>query len=330
MPFESGPILAAFSYVSQSSEPVLSYQNIELVGMESTPEESIMAEVKQRAVGVKNRVKEDSLSLVAAGVAFYIFLSIFPALASVISIYGLIADPQTVENHVSAMASFMPEQVLNILSERMTSLAETADRSLTFGVVIGIVVSLWSANKAMKAIANALNIAYDAEEERGFVKLNLTTLGLTLLSAVVFIVAIFAVVVVPIIVSAFLTQQSAAVLTTLLSWALFLALLVGMCLLLYNIAPDRGRRNWKELLPGAVVAGALLIVASMGFSFYVANFGKYDEQYGALGAVVVTLLWLFIGAFIFLLGAELNAERIQHHADRARKQSAGQGPQAAS
>ena len=250
-----------------------------------------MVELKKTALGVKKRIEEDSLSLVAAGVAFYIFLSIFPALASAISIYGLVADPQTIQNHVAAAGSFVPDEVMGILEERLQILASREDGTHIWGMTLGILISIWSANKAMKALAWALDIAYDTNESRGFIKFNATTLALTLLSIVAFIVAVSVVVIVPIIVSVFLSQQTAAVFTTLVSWALFLLLLVGMCLLLYNFAPDRQQRNWKELIPGAVITAILFIIASSGFAFYVANFGKFNEEYGALGAVVVTLLY---------------------------------------
>ncbi len=275
-----------------------------------------MVELKKTALGVKKRIEEDSLSLVAAGVAFYIFLSIFPALASAISLYGLVADPQTIQNHVAAAGSFVPAEVMGILEERLQILASRENGTHIWGMTLGILISLWSANKAMKALAWALDIAYDTNESRGFIKFNATTLALTLLSIVAFIVAVSVVVIVPIIVSVFLSQQTAAVFTTLVSWALFLFLLVAMCLLLYNFAPDRRHRNWKELVPGAVITAILFIIASSGFAFYVANFGKFNEEYGALGAVVVTLLWIFIGAFIFLFGAEINAERVSRSRDR--------------
>lgn len=271
-----------------------------------------MTAVKQTAFGIKDRVKKDRLSLVAAGVAFYTFLSIFPALATVISIYGLVADPQMVQQHIISMSGVVPKDVMDIVSVRMEKLASSGDSSLTLGVVIGIVVSLWSANKAMKAVSESLNIAYDKREDRGFIRINLVTLLLTLLSSIGFIVALSVVVIVPIFVSVFLSQNSAEVAITLISWVVFIALLVGMFLVLYRFAPARtGRPRWIDLLPGALFSAFLFVLASLVFSFYVSNFGKYDEQYGALGAVVVTMLWLFIGAFIFLLGAELNAERNQ-------------------
>ena len=272
-------------------------------------------ELKRQLIGVKQRIKDDSLSLMAAGVAFYVFLSIFPALASVISVYGLVADPQTVQTHISAMEDFMPQEVLSIVSERLNSLAQTGGGALSFGVVVGILVSLWSANKAMKAVAKALNIAYGTAEGRGFFKFHLVTLGLTLFATLAFIIALTVVVAMPLLVNIFLTRQ-AEIFTTLLSWCLYLGVLIGMYLIIYSVAPDRRGKGWRELLPGALVSALLFLIASTAFSFYAANFGQYEQEYGALGAVMATMIWLFIGAFIFLVGAELNAERIESHDER--------------
>lgn len=269
-----------------------------------------MSDLKQTAVELKARIKDDDLGLVAAGVAFFGFLSVFPALATVISIYGLIADPQSVQSHISAMSGTVPQEVLNIISRRMESLASSKSSSLTFGFLFGLLLSLWSANKAMKALAKALNIAYDTEEDRGFVKRNAVTLALTLLASIVLIIAMAVVIIVPVLVSTFLSQQTAAVLTTVLSWLLFIALLTGLFLVLYRYAPANHQHDsWTSLVPGAVFASLGFVIASVGFSYFVSNFGRFDAQYGVLGAVVVMMLWLLIGAFIFLVGAELNAER---------------------
>lgn len=270
-----------------------------------------MAKIKAFVLGVLSRISSDRLSLVSAGVAFYIFLSIFPALAATISIYGLAADPQAVQSHVATLGEFMPKEALSMISARIRDLTSSQDSSLTVGLVIGIVLSLWSANKAMKGVAQALNIAYDRKEDRGFIKVNAVTLALTLASSIAFIVALSVVVVVPILINAVLSMQSFEWVAIASSWTVFIVVLVGMFLLIYYFAPALHERGWRDLLPGAIVAAVLFLIASVGFSLYVANFGKYDKQYGALGAVVITLLWLYIGSYIFLLGAEINAQRNQ-------------------
>lgn len=274
-------------------------------------EEFELAKIKAFVWGVSGRISSHRLSLVSAGVAFYIFLSIFPALAATISIYGLAADPEVVQNHVETLGQFMPKEALSMISARIRDLTSSQDSSLTFGLMIGIALSLWSANKAMKGVAQALNIAYDREEDRGFVKVNAVTLALTLASSIAFIVALSVVVVVPILINAVLSIQSIEWIAIASSWTVFIAVLIGMFLLIYYFAPALHEWGWRDLLPGAIVAAILFLIASVGFSLYVANFGKYDKQYGALGAVVITLLWLYIGSYIFLLGAEINAQRNQ-------------------
>lgn len=270
---------------------------------------------------LQKRVVDDNLSLVAAGVAFYIFLSIFPALATAISLYGLISDSQDIQRQISLLRDFMPPEVLEIVAERAKSLASNHTRTLTLGMLGGFVVSLWSANRAMKAIAGALNIAYDIVEDRNIIKINIITLSLTFFSTVVFVIALIVVVVVPVFVATYLSSQATEVLTTLASWAVYIGVIVGMFLVLYGYAPARHGRPWRELFPGAAVATFMLIAASIAFSMYVVNFGKFDEQYGALGAVVVTMLWLFIGAFIFLIGAEINADNRQKKTGKARSRN---------
>jgi len=259
---------------------------------------------------VVSRTTNHNLSLVAAGVAFYAFLSVFPAIATVISVYGLIADAETVQQNISDMSGLIPPDARNILTVRMQDIANNRETSLTLGLIAGIAVSLWSANRAMKATAQALNVAFDEQEDRSFLMFNLITLGLTIVSSFVALIALIVVVLLPVIVSAFLSQDSVMMLTVFTSWSTLILMLTGVFVTLYRYAPSRNHRpQVTKSLPGALFSTLMIVVGSIAFSFYVSNFGSYDEQYGTIGAVVVTMLWLYLCSYIFLLGAEVNAAR---------------------
>lgn len=261
------------------------------------------------AKGVYARINDHHLTLVAGGVAFFAFLSVFPAIATTISLYGLVADAGTVQENIDAITGFIPAEVKELLFSRMRDVASEQNSTLTWGLVVGILVSLWSANKAMKAVAKGLNITYEKKEDRGFLKINIVTLALTIVTSLVSILVIVIAVVLPIVVNYFLSQGTAQVLTLVLSWVLLVAVLMGLFLLLYRYAPARDRRpHIKDSMPGALFSTTLIIVGSIAFSFYVKNFGTFDEEYGAIAAVVITLLWLYLGSLIFLIGAEFNGE----------------------
>lgn len=258
---------------------------------------------------LSKRLENDNISLVAAGVAFHVFLSIFPALAVAVSAYGLIFDVQSINEQIDALRGVLPQEALTLVADRAQSIVTNRDETLTWGLILASLLSLWSANRAMKATATALNITYNFKEDRNFIKKNLVTLALTAFSTFISVIILTIVVVVPVFVTVYLNAQTTETATAIISWLIFIGVLVGLFWVLYSYGPARHRRPWRALLPGACVAAALVVAASTAFSLYVVNFGKYDEQYGALGAVVVTLLWLYLGAFIFLLGAEINAER---------------------
>lgn len=269
----------------------------------------MLKRIKKLGVGVYTRADDHYLSLVAAGVAFYAFLSVFPAIATSVSLYGLVADAGTVRENIDTITGFIPAEVKELLFSRMKDVATDQNSTLTLGLVVGILVSLWSANKAMKAVAKGLNITYEENENRGFLKINLVTLALTIVTSLVSILIIVIAVVLPIVVNYFLSQGTAQVLTLILSWILLIGVLMGLFLLLYRYAPAREvRPHIRDSVPGAVFSTTLIIISSIAFSFYVKNFGKFDEEYGAIAAVVITLLWLYLGSFIFLLGAEFNGE----------------------
>jgi membrane protein len=257
---------------------------------------------------VRREVKHDNLSIVAAGVAFYAFLSVFPGLAALIAVWGLLADPAAVQEQLLSFGAVLPAEARTLLADQLTRLAGTADTTLGWGAVLGVLVALWSANKGMKALVAALNIAYGRSEKRNAIVLNLFTLALTLAALAAVLVALGLVIAAPGVLGALGLGGLGQLLVTTLRWPLLAALVLLGLAVLYRYAPCRATPRWRWVSPGSALATALWLLASGGFALYVARFGKYNETYGALGAVVILLMWLFVGAFVVLLGAEVNSE----------------------
>lgn len=257
---------------------------------------------------VKDQISEDNLGHIAAGVAFYWLLALFPALVALISTYGLAADPSDVERQLLRLAGMLPDYVRALLAGQLRAIVSGNPEALSFGVIAGFLFTLWSATKGVNALIVALNIAYDEEEKRGFFRLSFTALGLTL-GAVLFAALTLALVVALPAALAWLPLGSwteAAAL--LLRWPLLgAALMLGLSTL-YHFGPSRRRPRWRWASSGAAGVTAAWLVASIGFSFYVANFGRYNETYGSVGAVIFLLMWFWIGAYLVLIGAEVNAE----------------------
>jgi membrane protein len=255
--------------------------------------------------------QRDQVPLMAAGVAFYSFLALFPAMIAAVLLYGLVRDPQDVEAQSRELTKALPADAASLLTDQLKAIASTPHQSLGLGLLVSLVLALWSASGGVGNIMSAVNIAYDEEETRGFVKRRLLALGLTL-GAIVFVVVALA-----------LVAAAPAVLDGLigggpLRWALeaarWLGLVVVMAValaLLYRLAPDRDDPQLRWVSVGAVVATVIWVVASLGFSFYVDSFGSYNKTYGTLAGVVILLLWLWITMFVVLLGAEINAEAEQ-------------------
>jgi membrane protein len=260
------------------------------------------------AIRVKRDLKDDDISIVAGGVAFYGFLSVFPALAALLSIYGLLADPADVQRQVSAMTAFAPAEVKGMIESVMSQLAAGSSRTLSLGVAFSVLLALWSAAKGVKALIAALNIAFGEEERRGAIKLNAVALLFTLGAIVFGLVAVGAVVALPGLLGKLGLGAAGELLIRWLRWPVLAAMLLGALGVLYRYGPSRQAPRWRWVTPGSVVAAALWIGGSALFSWYVSNFGKYDKVYGSLGVIVILLTWFLLTAYVVLLGAELNAE----------------------
>ena len=240
--------------------------------------------------------------------AFYAFLSLFPAIIAAITAWGLFADPKEIREQTEALTDPMPKAAAQVLTRQINALTNTPGQSLGIGLVITLALALWSASGGVGNLMTAVNLAYDEEETRGFIKRKALALGLTLAAIVFMLLAIGLVVVAPAVMDAVGLSTIFRTLFEVGRWIL-VAVLVSVALaVLYRIAPDRDSAQIRWVSVGAVVATVLWLIASLGFSLYVDNFGNYNKTYGSLAAVVVLLLWLWITSYAVLFGAEINAE----------------------
>jgi membrane protein len=257
---------------------------------------------------VRTEVKADNVSLLSGGVAFYALLALAPGLVATVSIYGLVADPSSIGRRVNDLLGAAPVEVRNLVETQLRSITESSHAKLGVGAVAGFVVAVWSAAKGMKHLVTALNVAYDEDETRGFLRLRAISLLLTVAAIVFVTLAVFVVAVLPSALGDSALGTAGRWSIDVLRWpALGLGLVVGLAVL-YRYGPDRDEPKWRWVSPGAVFATVAWLIASLLFSLYAANFGRYNETYGSLSAVIVVMLWLFLTVAAVIVGAELNAE----------------------
>jgi membrane protein len=259
---------------------------------------------------------EDNLSLVAAGVAFYAFLAFVPLLAALVLTYGLVAEPESVVRHIQDITTVMPADAARIIGDQLLSVTQTAQGKKGFGLVVALFLALYGAMRGATSIVTALNIVYEEKETRGIVKTNLLSFAITVGTVLVGVVAILAVSAMGY-VDQLLPTSSPAVHTALrvVFWAAAALAGSGAIAALYRYGPNRDKAKWRWLTPGSIAATLLWLAATVGFGIYVSNFGNYNATYGSLGAVVVLLMWLYLSAYVLLMGAEMNAE-LEHQTER--------------
>ena len=263
---------------------------------------------KDIAWRVYDQFSQDRVMSVAAGVTYYALLALFPAVAALVSIYGLFADPGTIESNLSALAGVLPGGALEIIGEQVKRIASKGGGTLGFGFILGLVISLWTANAGMKALFDALNIVYDEREKRGFVALNIQSIAFTVGGMAFILLALGGIVALPILLDVVGLRSGTEWLLSIGRWPALLAIVVLALALVYRYGPSRERAQWKWVTPGSLVAAVLWLAASMLFSWYVSNFGNYNETYGSLGAVIGFMTWIWLSSIVILMGAEVNAE----------------------
>jgi membrane protein len=269
----------------------------------------------------KQQLGEDNLTIVSAGVAFYGFVAVVPALVAMVALYGLVADPSQVTDQVTALATVLPGEVLPLLKEQMIRITSN-DQAAGVSAILGVLLALYSSANATKAMITGLNIAYDETEKRSFIKLSLIAIVLTLGGIIAAAFAVGLVAVLPSILERLNVAGGVELLLNIVRWPLVMGGFLLSLAVLYRYGPSRNDARWRWVTPGALLAGVLWLIGSLAFSFYVAKFASYDKTYGPLGAVVVFLMWLYISALTVLIGAELNSEL-----ERQTKRDTTDGPE---
>jgi len=273
-----------------------------------TPQEIPRPGLKQVFTRVWRRLGTNDFGLIAAGVAFYILLALFPGIATLIALYGLLADPTQVGQQFSALGSILPAEAYRLIDTQLRELASRPGEVLGFGFAASILLSVWSATKGTKALISALNIAYQEQERRSLLGLNLLAFGMTFFLVILAMVVIALIVAVPVVLGLVGLGTVAEGLTRWLRWPVLALVVLFTLAVVYRYGPDRRQARWRWVSWGSVITLVLWLIASGLFSFYVSEFDSYNATYGSVGAVIVLLMWLFISAFTTVLGAVVNAE----------------------
>jgi len=253
-------------------------------------------------------IPENRILSTSGGVAFFALLAVFPAVATIVSLYGLFADASAIRGHLSLLAGILPGGVLELIGQQIGLIIAQDSDTLSLAFVVGFLVALWSANSGVAALFDALNVVYGEKEKRSLLRFYATTFLLTLGMVGVVILAISAVVVAPVAFTFMGFVTPAGRLLSILRWpALFVSVFAWLAVI-YRYGPSREDAKWRWVTWGSAMAAVLWLAASMLFSWYVANFDSYNRTYGSLGAGVGFMIWIWLSVVIVLLGAALNAE----------------------
>lgn len=257
---------------------------------------------------VVKAIVADRVTLIAAGVTYFMLLSLFPALGALVALYGFVADPSAIMSHISFLAGVFPPGSFDLILDQLTSLTQQATSTRSLAFFGGLLVAIWSANSGMKALFDAMNVAYQEDEKRSLVRLNLLSLGFTFCALVVAIIMIAAIGVLPAVLKYLWLDDWQELLARLARWP-FIILVFGCGIsMIYRYGPSREEAKIKWLSWGVVFSTVLWLVASVLFSFYLENFANYNATYGTLGALIGLMVWVWISVVILIVGAEINAE----------------------
>jgi membrane protein len=260
-------------------------------------------------------IGEDRIVAIAAGVTFFTLLALFPGIAGLIALYGLYADAHSIGQHLNAITGILPEGGIQIVRDQIERLTSQPPQRLGLATVVGLGVSLWSANGGMKSMFDALNVVYHETEKRGFLRLNAVSLTFTLGAMLFVLLALATMTVLPGFLNYLGLSDVTALAVKIGRWPVLFLVVSFAIALIYRLGPSRDKPQWRWLTPGCIFAAAAWLGASLLFSWYTQNFGRYNETYGSLGAAIGFMTWLWLSTIVILVGAKLNAE-IEHQTAR--------------
>lgn len=256
---------------------------------------------------VWKELKNDRVSFVAAGIAFYLILSLVPALGAVMSIYGLIADQSDVERQLGSIKHLMPVDVSDLIAVELQRFAND-DIAAGWGLLLGLILAFWGGSKAMNAMVTSMNVAYEEPDGRSFLRRKSLELGLTVCGVIFAVVVMFLLAVVPAVMAYLELGHATELVITVFRWLLLaLAAMTGLSVI-YRFAPYRRRAKWRWVTYGSCLGTLLWVAASAILTWYTSTIGDYSKTYGSLGAIVLLHLWFYVTGFVIMLGAELNSE----------------------
>ena len=260
-------------------------------------------------------IGEHRVVALAAGVTFYTLLAIFPAVAALVAIYGLFADPATLGDKLGTLSGVLPGGAIDVIGDQLGRVASQRGGTLGLAFVVGLAISLWSANAAMKSLFDTLNIVYSEREKRSFAKLNAISLAFTAAGIIFVIAALAAMVVLPPALKYLGLSGATELIARLARWPVLFVIVTLALAAIYRFGPSRNEPRWRWITWGSVFAALAWLVASILFSWYAQNFGSYNKTYGSLGAVIGFMTWIWLSAIVILIGAELDAE-MEHQTAR--------------
>ena len=264
---------------------------------------------------VIDRISNENLSIVSAGIGFFSLLAIFPLLIATVSIYGLLADPAMVEQHIGAVFGLIPRDAATVFRDQLHQIVQSSPKTLGWRAIVSFVVAIYASMEGVKALISGMNIVYNEREKRSFLRLNAVALAFSLGAILFVIFALGLIAVVPVILNILGFGQTSVVIAELIRWPLLAVAIISSLVVLNRYAPSRDEPKWRWVTWGTIISAIVWLLISVGFSYYVNNFGNYNKTYGSLTGALVLLMWFYITCYVILIGATFNAES-EHQTER--------------